>query len=229
MTGAPRWPATAEELIDDQLRIGTSDPAPWRPVHFDALDVAAGWVCFARGASGSGAAGDPAWAAAVSMRGSRIIEHATVQGQAAGGYVPGLLALRIGALLADAVRRLARPADVLLVDATGRDHPRRAGLAVHLGAVLDVPTVGVTHRALVASGAWPDDIADAIAPLLLDGETVGSWLRSRAGTRPIAVHAGWRTDPATALAVVLACKGRMRTPAPLRQARRLARLARIGG
>jgi len=62
---------------------------------------------------------------------------------------------------------------------------------------------------------------------LLDGQiTVGFWLRSRVGTRPIAVHAGWRTDPATALAVVLSGKGQMRTPAPLRQARRTARRAR---
>jgi deoxyribonuclease V len=229
MTSAPRWPGTAEELIEAQLRLGAVDPALWRPADFDEFDVGAGWVCFARGASGPGAAGDPAWAAAVSMRGSRIIEHIAVQGRAGSRYVPGQLAMRLGPLLYEAVRRLARPPDVLLVDATGRDHPRRAGLAVHLGAALDLPTVGVTHRPLVASGAWPDDTTDAVAPLLLDGATVGFWLRSRAGTRPIAVHAGWRTDPATALAVVLACKGRTRTPAPLRQARRLARLARIGG
>jgi deoxyribonuclease V len=124
------------------------------------------------------------------------------------------------------VGHLGHGFDVLLVDATGRDHPRHAGLAVHLGAVLGVPTIGVTHRPLVASGAWPEDRTDAVAPLL-DGQiTVGYWLRSRAGTRPIAVHAGWRTDPTTALTVVLAGKGQMRTPAPLRQARRVARRAR---
>jgi deoxyribonuclease V len=226
MTSPPRWPHTAEQLIHAQLRLAASNPPPWRPVGFDALHIAAGWVSFARGASGPGAAGDPAWAAAVSMRGPRVTAHATVHGQAAGGYIPGLLALRIGPLLGEVVGRLARAADVLLVDATGRDHPRRAGLALHLGAVLDLPTVGVSHRPLVASGAWPEDTSDAIAPLLLEGETVGFWLRSRAGARPIAVHAGWRTDPDTALAVVLACKGRMRTPAPLRHARQHARRAR---
>jgi deoxyribonuclease V len=228
MTSAPQWPRTAEQLIEAQLWLALADPPPWRPVDLDALHVAAGWVSFARGASGPGAAGDPAWAAAVTMRGARITAHTIVHGQTAGGYIPGLLALRTGALLCEAVGRLARRADVLLVDATGRDHPRRAGLALHLGAVLNLPTVGVTHRPLVASGAWPEDTTDAVAPLLLDGETVGFWLRSRAGTRPIAVHPGWRIDPATALAVVFACKGRMRTPAPLRQARRFARLARIG-
>jgi deoxyribonuclease V len=213
-------------LIEAQRRVAEELPPAWRPSDLGALHVASAWVCFERGASGAGAAGDPAWAAAVTMRGRRMIEHTVVRGQADAGYVPGLLGLRIGRLLCEAVSGLTRRPDVLLLDATGRDHPRRAGLALHLGAVLDLPTVGVTHRPLVASGEWPEDTADAIAPLLLDGEAVGYWLRSRAGTRPIAVHAGWRTDPDTALAVVMACKGRMRTPAPLRQARRLARRAR---
>src|SRR5439155_270280 len=68
---------------------------------------------------------------------------------------PGLLALREGSMLAAAVEALEARPDVLLVDATGRDHPRRAGLALHLGAVLDVPTIGVTHRPLRATGPEP--------------------------------------------------------------------------
>jgi deoxyribonuclease V len=117
---------------------------------------------------------------------------------------------------------------MLLVDGTGRDHPRRAGLALHLGAVLDLPTVGVTHRPLGAAGKWPPDERGARSPLLLDGEQVGYWLRTRAGTRPLAVHAAWRTDAETAAEVVLsAC--RLRTPEPLRRARRRARRARSGG
>jgi deoxyribonuclease V len=227
--GIPRrWPETAEELIAAQLRAASADPPPWRPSEVNALCVASVWGCFARCASGAGSAGDPAWAAAVTTCGRRMTEHAVVNGPAAGSYIPGLLGLRIGPLLCEAVSCLARPWDVLLIDATGRDHPRRAGLALHLGAVLRQPTVGVTNRALVASGAWPEDTTDAVAPLLLDGETVGFWLRSCAGTRPIAVHAGWRTDPDTALAVVMACTGQMRTPYPLRQARRIARRARAG-
>ena len=228
MRSSHRWPETVEELIDAQLRIAGTDPPHWRPSDLNALRIASAWVCFARGASGAGAAGDPAWVAAVMMCGPRMTEHAVVYGAAAGSYIPGLLGLRIGPLLCEAVGRLVRSWDVLLVDATGRDHPRRAGLALHLGAVLGQPTVGVTDRALVADGAWPEDTRGAVAPLLLDGETVGFWLRSRAGARPIAVHAGWRTDPDTALAVVMACTGRMRTPDPLRQARTIARRARAG-
>jgi deoxyribonuclease V len=80
-----------------------------------------------------------------------------VEGEAGAPYEPGLLALRGGPLLEAAVRALKNLPDVLLIDGTGRDHPRRAGIALHLGAVLDLPTVGVTHRALLASGEWPPD------------------------------------------------------------------------
>jgi deoxyribonuclease V len=115
-----------------------------------------------------------------------------------------------------------------MVDATGHDHPRRAGLALHLGAVLDMPTIGVTHRPLLAVGDWPTGDRGARSPLLLDGVLVGFWVRTRDGRRPLAVHAGWRTDPALAVRVVLAA-GHHRTPTPLREARRLARTARAGG
>ena len=146
-------------------------------------------------------------------------------GRAGAPYEPGLLALREGALLEAAVRALPARPKVLLVDATGRDHPRRAGLALQLGAVLELPTVGVTHRPLAAEGEWPADERGARSPLLLGGELVGYWLRTRAGTRSLAVHAAWRTDPDTAATVVLSAS-RARTPEPLRRARRRAREAR---
>jgi deoxyribonuclease V len=214
----PAWPHTREELIEEQSRLGVLRPATWR---FEGeAKVGAVFVCFARGKSGPGQAGDPAWAAA--CVGRRVT---VVPGRAGGPYEPGLLALREGALSEAAVRALPELPDVLLVDATGRDHMRRAGLALQLGAVLELPTVGVTHRPLVAKGGWPADERGARSPLLLDGELVGHWLRTRAGTRPLAVHAAWRTEPETAVDVVLSVS-RARTPEPLRRARRRAREAR---
>jgi len=126
----------------------------------------------------------------------------------------------------DAVRALPVRPDLLIADASGRDHPRRAGLALHLGAVLDLPSIGVTHRPLAASGAFPADAPGARSPLVLDGEVVAWWVRTRAGARPLAVHPGWRTDAETAIEIVLACARGARTPEPLRHARRVAREAR---
>jgi deoxyribonuclease V len=214
----PAWPRTREELIEEQLLLATLVPEPW--LFEPNARVGGVFVCFPRGESGPGQTGDQAWSAACVGE-----ESAVVEGHAGAPYEPGLLALREGALLEAAVRALPEPPDVLLVDATGRDHPRRAGLALHLGAVLDLPTVGVTHRPLVAQGDWPPDERGARSPLFVEGELVGYSLRTRAATRPLAIHAAWRTDAATATEVVLSTS-QARTPEPLRRARRQAREAR---
>ncbi len=163
---------------------------------------------------------DRLWVGAVTMRGRRLVAVAAESGPAGWRYEPGLLALREGRLLEQAVLRLAVRPDVLIVNATGRDHPRRAGLAVHLGARLQLPTVGVTDRPLLAGGGARQ------GTLLLAGEAVAAWLVTRPGRRPVVVHPGWATDLTTAQGVVIASGGRARTPEPLRQARRIARTAR---
>jgi len=92
--------------------------------------------------------------------------------------------------------------------------------------VLGLPTVGITTRPLVAEGDWPTDTRGATAPLLLGGEVVGCWARTRQGAKPVAVHAAWQTDAQDAVQVVLAATRRARTPEPLRRARTLARTRR---
>jgi deoxyribonuclease V len=212
----------ARPLIDEQLALAAARPAPWS-WSGGPLAVGACAVCFRRGLSGPGAAGDPCWAGAAVLCDGRVVASCSVSGVAGAPYVPGLLAMREGPVLAAAVRELPASLDVLLVDATGRDHPRRAGMAIQLGAELSVPTVGVTHRPLLASGEWPPDVRGATSPLLLEGEIVGAWLRTRPRTRPLAIHPGWRTDLTVAASIVLAVCGPRRTPEPLRVARRLAR------
>jgi deoxyribonuclease V len=220
------WPADAGELARVQDALGRVGPPPWR-WSSEALAVGGCYVCFARGVSGPGGRDDLGVAGAAVARGRRLLAAATVVGSAGAPYSAGRLALREGPLLEAAVRELPLRPEVLLVNATGRDHPRRAGLALHLGAVLELPTVGVTDRPLLAHGDPPADVAGASSPLLLDGEPVGAWVRTRAGARPVAVHAAWRTDVDTAVAVVLAAIRRpARTPEPLRRARTAARVAR---
>ena len=206
----PDWPSTREELVAAQHALARAEPSPLRPG--PKVGVAAVFACFA---------GDEAWAGAT-LRGAEVV----VQGPAGAQYEPGLLALREGLLLEAAVRALAEEPDVLLVNATGRDHPRRAGLALHLGAVLALPTVGITDRPLVAQGDAPGEERGARTPLFADGELVGYRLRTRRGARPPAVHAAWRTDADTAAEVVLAATRQARTPEPMRRARRAARAAR---
>jgi deoxyribonuclease V len=225
------WPLTADELRAEQEQLALAAAPPWSPPD-GPLRLGGCFVCFSRGAEGAGEAGDPAWAGAAVVQDGRLIAAAVRVGRAGAPYEPGLLALREGAALEAAVRALSELPDVLLVNATGRDHPRRAGLALHLGAVLGLPSVGVTHRVLLAGREWPQggwgskSAAGARRPILIGGELAGYWLRTRAGARPLAVHAGWRVSPAQAVKVVQRALGGARTPEPLRQARRLARVAR---
>ncbi len=222
------WPTTPDELIAEQERLAAARPAPWSPPE-PPYAVGGCFLCSPRRQPGEGDRGDRCWAGAALLRPNVSAVSLAVVGEAGHPYATGLLALREGALLAAAVLRLPDRPAVLLVNATGRDHPRRAGLALHLGAVLDLPTVGVTHRPLLASGPWPPLERGASAPLALAGETVGHWLCTRTGTRPLAVHAAWRTAPDPAREIVLrAATAGGRTPEPIRLARRAARTARAG-
>lgn len=219
------WPHTRDELIQVQEALAAASPEPWR-LRAEPMAIGGCFVCFARGPSGPGRPGDRGWAGAALAVPGLPVETAVVEGEAGAAYEPGLLALREGHLLEAAIRNLSHLPDILLVDATGRDHPRRAGLALHLGAILDIPTVGVTHRPLCAAGDWPAPSRGVTAPLVLEGRLVGFWLRTRPDTRPLAVHASWRTDPLTAVQLVLTALGTARTPIPLAEARRAARTAR---
>jgi deoxyribonuclease V len=223
--GAYAWPADAGALASEQARLAGLAPEPWTPPASDLL-VGAAFVAFVRGEQGPGHPGDHAWVGAVLQRGRLLAAEAVVPGVAGASYAPGLLALREGPMLAAALDALPQRPDALLVDATGRDHPRRAGLALQLGAALGLPSVGVTHRPLRAHGPDPGPAPGSTAPLTLDGDVVGHWVRTAAGVRAVVAHAGWRTDPDVAVAVVLACAQGRRTPEPLRQARRVAREAR---
>jgi deoxyribonuclease V len=218
------WPATANELTQLQHALGEIAPERWQPPT-TLLRIGACFVCFQQ-VQAAGAAGDAGFAGAAVTHRRRLLAGVTSSGPAGGPYLPALLALREGPLLEQAVRALPIAPEVLMVYATGRDHPRRAGLAVHLGAVLGLPTVGVTTRPLLAEGDLPADTRGAAAPLRLGGEVVGCWVRTRAGAKPVAVHAAWQTDAQAAVEVVLAATRRARTPEPLRRARTLARTRR---
>jgi len=218
------WPADRVALEAEQQRLGEARPEGWRPAGSDR--VGGCFVCFERGGRGPGSGGDRGWAAAACLDGGEFTGGAIEIGTAGGPYVPGLLALREGPLLEAAVGRLPEFPDVLLVNATGRDHPRRAGLALHLGAVLGLPTIGITHRPLLAGGPSPGPRRGDTAPVLIGTEIVGSRLRVRDGVLPLVVHPGWRVALPDAVDVILSLPESARTPEPLREARRLARSAR---
>jgi deoxyribonuclease V len=220
------WPRSEAELVELQIELAARRPPRWRLPAGRPL-TASCFVCFERGGRGRGRPGEPAFAAAALMRADRgLVATAAITGEAGWPYEPGLLALREGPLLEAAVNALPQRPEMVIVNAGGRDHPRGAGLAVHLGAALELPSVGVTDRPLLAAGPPPGAERGATSPLLLDSREVARWLRTRTGARPVVVHPGWRTELDTAVAIAARATRRARTPEPLRRARTAARDAR---
>ena len=219
------WPTSPRQLIRQQEKLRDQSPDIWRSTA-EPIVIGACFMCCGPGSTKAGTNADVGWAGAVLFRGRKTLVETSVKGLAGAPYRPGLLALREGPLLEKAVNALPRLPDVLLVNATGRDHPRRAGLALQLGALLDVPTIGVTNRVLLARGNQPGAEYGSNAPFMIEREVVGAWLRTRAGAHPVAVHVAWRTDLNYALQLVLDASNRYRTPEPLRRARCMARTAR---
>jgi deoxyribonuclease V len=135
--------------------------------------------------------------------------------------VPGLLSFREIPVLLTLLRRLHTPVDGILCDGQGLAHPRRLGLASHLGLVVGVPTVGCAKSRLCGEHESPGPGRGASAPLFDGNERIGSVLRTRDGARPLYVSPGHLTDHASSIRWVLAMGDGYRLPEPTRLADRL--------
>jgi deoxyribonuclease V len=133
-------------------------------------------------------------------------------------YVPGLLSFRESPVLLAAFARLRIQPDVILIDGHGMAHPRRFGIACHLGLLLDTPTIGCAKSILVGEAEEPGAPAGSTSPLVDKGETVGVALRTRDKVRPIYVTIGHRVSLESAVRIVAKCTDGFRIPKPTREA-----------
>jgi deoxyribonuclease V len=173
---------------------------------------------------------DHVWAAVVVMTFPDLatVESALIHRPLAFPYVPGLLSFREAPATLEALRQLSERPDLLLVDGHGLAHPRRFGLACHLGVLADVPTIGVAKSRLVGTHDEPGIERGAWSPLIDRGETIGVVLRTRRAVRPVFVSVGHRISLQAAIGFVLRCTSRFRLPGPIRAADRLSRQWSIG-
>lgn len=146
------------------------------------------------------------------------VETVGVARRATFPYIPGLLSFREIPPLVKAFEGLKETPDVLVFDGHGLAHPRRFGLACHAGLLLDVPSLGCGKTRLVGAHGPVAARRGASPPLMLDGEQVGSVVRTRAGVKPVFVSLGHRADLASAVELVLALATRYRLPEPQRRA-----------
>jgi len=141
-------------------------------------------------------------------------------------YIPGLLSFREAPALLAALRKLRRAPDALLCDGHGRAHPRRFGIASHLGVLCGLPTIGCAKSRLCGEHDEPATPRGSVAPLRDGQEQIGEVLRTQAGVRPVYVSVGHLCDLASARRLVLACALRYRLPEPTRLADRLVAAAK---
>jgi deoxyribonuclease V len=158
-----------------------------------------------------------------------VVEKVGVRTQATFPYVPGLLSFRETPPLLEAWEQLAERPDALICDGQGLAHPRRFGIACHLGLLLDLPTVGCAKSILTGRHGPVGETPGDWSPLVDRGETVGAALRTRAGVSPVYVSVGHRCDLPGALALVRRCAGPTRVPETTRHAHLFVNALRRGG
>jgi deoxyribonuclease V len=137
-------------------------------------------------------------------------------------YIPGLLSFREGPAIIDALEKLAPKPDLLIFDGHGVAHPRRLGIASHIGLLVDIPSIGCGKSRLCGQHREPGRPRGSHVPLTDKGETIGAVLRTRVGIKPVFVSVGHGIDLETSIQYVLACCRGYRLPETTRQAHRIA-------
>ncbi|CAN5551084.1 deoxyribonuclease V [soil metagenome] len=148
----------------------------------------------------------------------RVVEIARDRRPVTVPYVPGYLSFREGDAVLAAIRSLKHEFGVICFDGQGLAHPRRCGLATHIGVELDRPSIGMAKSVLVGDFAEPKAEAGSTSALIHKGETVGQVLRTHSGVKPIFLSVGHRVDLPSSRKLAMACVTRFRIPEPTRQA-----------
>ncbi len=152
----------------------------------------------------------------------QLVEQAIARRPTTFPYIPGFLSFREVPAIMDALENVSTTPDLILCDGQGIAHPRRFGLACHLGVLIDIPTIGVAKSLLIGKHDELPPEKGSWQPLRYKGETVGVVLRSRTGVKPLYVSSGHRISLPTAIDYVLRCTPKYRLPETTRLADKLA-------
>jgi deoxyribonuclease V len=151
-----------------------------------------------------------------------VVDSSVIQTETTFPYVPGLLSFREAPLIIQAYEKLNIEPDLVLVDGQGIAHPRRMGLASHLGLLLDKPTIGCAKSLLIGTHQELSIESNSYTDITDDGEIIGAAVRTRSGVKPVYVSIGHQVDLPSAIHWVLACCRNYRIPEPLRLAHQTA-------
>lgn len=156
-----------------------------------------------------------------------VMETVTASARVAFPYIPGFLSFREGPVVMEAFRKLETVPHLLIFDGQGIAHPRRLGIASHLGVLLGIPSVGCAKSRLCGEYEEPGIEKGEFSPLTAEGEELGVVLRSKRGVKPLFVSPGHLIDIPGSREMVLAATGKYRLPEATRQAHLLVNRARV--
>ncbi len=211
-----RWDLTPQEAIQLQRELAAKVIREGKP---EAVKVIAGIDISANDRTGLARAAIVALAYPSMQVLERILQEEALRFP----YIPGLLSFREAPSILAGIQKLQHKPDLLMVDGQGIAHPRRLGIASHLGLLLDLPSIGCAKSILTGhlKGELKQE-AGAQVPLLADGEVLGVGLRTKVGTNPLIVSLGHRISLEAAVDYILKCCRGYRLPEPTRQAHNTA-------
>jgi len=208
-----RWDVTPQEAVDIQQRLRSLVVTEncLSAVHTIAgVDV--------------GFKGKMAQAAVVVLRYPELepVDYVLSRRPVTFSYIPGLLAFREGPVVMDALEQLSTEPDLLMFDGQGLAHPRRMGIATHIGVLVDKPSIGCAKSRLCGEHHQLAEARGSMVRLTDGDEVIGMVVRTRDGVNPLYVSIGHKVDLETAVAYVLNCCRKYRLPEPIRYAHRVA-------
>ncbi|MGD0572739.1 MAG: deoxyribonuclease V [Sedimentisphaerales bacterium] len=156
-----------------------------------------------------------------------VIETTTASRKVVFPYIPGLLSFREAPVCIDAIEKLKTTPDVFIVDGQGIAHPRRLGIASHIGLLIDKPTIGCAKSRLIGTFEEPGSKKGSRNPLVDSGEEIGAVLRTRTDVKPVYVSVGHKCTLDDAISIVLGCTTKYRLPEPSRLAHQLVGQAKL--
>jgi deoxyribonuclease V len=208
------WDVTPQEAIEIQLKL--ADQLIDQPLLLENIHTVAGVDVSVKDNISTAAV------VVMSFPALEILEIQTAAIPTPFPYIPGLLTFREGPALEIAFGKLATTPDVFIFDGMGRIHPRRIGIAAHLGLWLDRPTIGCGKTHFIGDYVMPADEKGSYSALSNRFEIIGAVLRTRSGVKPVYVSPGHRCDIDSSIEIVLHCTTHYRLPEPIRAAHKSA-------
>jgi deoxyribonuclease V len=214
------WNVTTTQAVELQNQLASRVVFD-QPIPYQQVKLVAGVDVSVR-PNENGLSISQAAVAVVQLSTFKVVETVLATAPTSFPYIPGLLSFREGPVIIEALRKLRTVPDVFLFDGMGRAHPRRFGIACHMGLWLQKPTIGCGKSWLLGAYTEPGEARGSHSTIVDQGEVIGMALRTRSETKTMFISVGHLADLSSTMNLVMRCVSKFRLPEPIRAAHRAA-------